>query len=419
MSNAVKVAFNKHFKNANDCRKRYRVLKGSAGSGKSVNIAQDFILKLSDPKYKGANLLVVRKVDATNRHSTYAELAGAINRIFGDRAAEFWRIRQSPLEMECKITGNKIIFRGMKDAGEKEKIKSINFERGKLTWIWLEESTELQEADIDILDDRLRGILPNPNLYYQMTFTFNPVSATHWIKKKYFDIEHEDIFTHHSTYQTNRFIDEAYHRRMMLRKQQDPNGYRIYGLGEWGELGGVILTNYTVHEFETGADFFDSKNYGQDFGFNHANAILDIGWKDGEIYICDEIYVHEKDTTEIIDLANAGGLDKRLIMWCDSAEPDRIKMWKKAGYRAMPVKKGQGSVKAQIDFLKGLKIHIHPQCVNTLKEMQQWKWKKDEKQNIWLDEPVDIFDDAMAALRYSIEDKLKFKGPIKAVRGIM
>ncbi len=43
------------------------------------------------------------------------------------------------------------------------------------------------ESDIDILDDRLRGILTNPNLYYQMTFTFNPVSATHWIKRKYFD----------------------------------------------------------------------------------------------------------------------------------------------------------------------------------------------------------------------------------------
>ncbi len=33
------------------------------------------------------------------------------------------------------------------------------FDKGKLTWIWVEEATELYEADVDILDDRLRGSL--------------------------------------------------------------------------------------------------------------------------------------------------------------------------------------------------------------------------------------------------------------------
>ncbi|MEK1833271.1 terminase large subunit [Priestia megaterium] len=90
-------------------------------------------------------------------------------------------------------------------------------------------------------------------------------------------------------------------------------------------------------------------------------------------------------------------------MYCDSAEPDRIKMWRDAGYNAISVHKNQGSVKAQIDILKGLKIHIHPSCVNTIKEIQQWKWKKDPKSGLYRDEPVEVFDDAMAALRYSIE----------------
>jgi phage terminase large subunit len=398
----VRVQFNPIFRVANQSRHRYRVMKGSAGSGKSVNVAQDFILKLSDPKFRGANLLVVRKVDATNRYSTYAELCAAVYRVFGDQWPRYWRIRLNPLELESRVTSGKIIFRGMKDDREREKIKSINFERGKLTWIWIEEATELLEQDVDILDDRLRGILPNPNLYYQITFTFNPVSATHFIKRRYFDIVHPDIFTHHSTYLDNRFIDEAYHRRMMLRKEQDPDGYRVYGLGEWGELGGLILTNYVVEEFETGFDLFDRVTYGQDFGFNHANAILTVGFKDGEIFICDEIYVHEKDTGEIIQLAE-GRLDKSILMYCDSAEPDRIKTWRKAGYRAYAVKKEPGSVRAQIDFLKKHKIHIHPRCVNTLKEIQQWKWKLDPKTNTYIDEPVEFFDDAMAALRYSIE----------------
>lgn len=400
----VKAQFNPIFRQANLTRKRYRAMKGSAGSGKSVNVAQDYILKLGDMKYQGANLLVVRKSEATHKYSTYAELTGAINRIYGQYANRYWIMKLSPLEITSRVTGNSIIFRGVNDAKQREKLKSINFPKGKLTWIWSEEATELMESDVDILDDRLRGILANPNLYYQMTFTFNPVSATHWIKRKYFDFQSDDIFTHHSTYQSNRFIDEAYHRRMLMRKEQDPEGYKVYGLGDWGETGGIILHNYLIHEFPTEFECFDRMKLSQDFGFNHANCILRAGFKDGELYICKEIYEFEKDTSELIDIANIKGIEKDLPMYCDSAEPDRIKMWKKAGYKARAVRKGAGSVKAQIDYLKQLKIHIHPSCLNFIKEIQQWKWKKDERTGLYLDEPVEFMDDAMAALRYLIDD---------------
>ena len=282
-------------------------------------------------------------------------------------------------------------------------MRSITFPKGKLTWIWCEEATEQQEADVDILDDRLRGELSNPNLYYQITFSFNPVSASHWIKSKYWDYQSEDIFKCHSTYLDNRFLDDAYHRRMMMRKEQDPEGYRIYGEGEWGELGGLILTNYAIEDLNTDFNRYDTVLYAQDFGFNHANAILEIGFKDDEIYVLRELYVHEKDTDEIIQLANEMGLDKRKKMWCDSAEPDRIKMWQKAGYKADGVKKEQGSVKAQIDYLKQHKIHINGSCLNTIKEIQQWKWQKDKTSGRYIDTPVDFQDDAMAALRYSVE----------------
>lgn len=242
------VGFNPIFKEFNRTRCRYRLAKGSAGSGKSVDIAQDYILKLMDMQYKGANLLVVRKIDESNRDSTYAELKSAINRICGKMAPAIWTISKSPMEITCLKTGNKIIFRGMKDDSQREKVKSITFENGKLTWIWIEEATELDEDDIDILDDRLRGELPE-GLYYQITFSFNPVSADHWIKGKYFDGEDPDIFTHHSTYLDNRFIDAAYHQRMERRRLRDPEGYRVYALGDWGLLGGRFFSmwNRNIH----------------------------------------------------------------------------------------------------------------------------------------------------------------------------
>lgn len=407
-----KLLWNKAFKEVNQCKKRYRILKGSAGSGKSRNIAQDHIKKLSDMKYKGANLLVVRKVDESNRDSTFAELQSTIFTMFGESYDRVWKITQSPLSMECKVTGNRIIFRGMKDDKQREKVKSITFKTGKLTWIWVEEATELNEADVDILDDRLRGQLGNPNLYYQMTFTFNPVSSTHWIKSKYFDVVHEDIFTHHSTYLGNRFIDEAYHRRMMMRKERDPDGYRIYGLGEWGEVGGLILTNWEVREISQDLSDWEYLSIGQDFGFNHANAILTLAYKDEDIYVLSEVYEYEKTTEEIIEIAD-GKVSKTITMYCDSAEPDRIKDWKKAKYRATAVKKekvtGNIYINNQINWLKQRKIYVHPSCKNLTKELGQWKWRYDDKTSQYLDEPVAFFDDAIAALRYGVEPWRKVK----------
>lgn len=402
MERVVTLGWNAVFRPVNEWRGRYRVLKGSAGSGKSVNIAQDYIKKLSLPQYAGANLLVVRKVEESNRDSTFAELQAAVYRIFGQDAPRLWKITGNPLSLECLTTGNRILFRGMKDMGQREKVKSISFRRGKLTWIWCEEATELLPEDVDILDDRLRGALENPNLFYQLTLTFNPISATHWIKARYFDQSDPQVLAHHSTYRDNRFIDPAYHERMERRRRDDPEGYRIYGLGEWGETGGLILTRFRAHDFPTAPECFDAMALGQDFGFNHADALLLLGWKDGEVYVCDELYLREKDTNEILALAD-GRFDRRLTMYCDAAEPDRIKMWQKAGWRARPAKKGAGSVKAQIDWLKGRMIHIHPQCVNTLREIQTWKWQKDRTTGLYTDEPAALDDDAMAALRYGTE----------------
>ena len=405
----INVQANPCFKEVDQSHKRYIVMKGSAGSGKSVDTAQNYILRLMQDK--GRNLVAMRKSDITNRDSTFAELTGSLYKMFGDKAEAYWKINRSPLMLTCRHNGNQIIFRGMNDDRQREKLKSITFPKGKLTDVWLEEATEFTQADLEIIDDRLRGELP-AGQFYQIRMTFNPVNKNHWIKKVFFDLQDQNVLTHHSTYLTNRFIDEAYKQRMERRKLVDPEGYQIYGLGEWGEIGGLILHNWKIEEVSQNLNDYDDIAIGQDFGFNHANAILLLGLRDDNIYILDEIYLFEKDTSEIIQEAIKHAIPTNKQMWCDSAEPDRIKMWQKGGYnRAKGVDKGgsAGSVKAQIDWLKQRTIYVHPHCTNTIKEMQQWKWKKDERTGEYLDEPVPFQDDAMAALRYGVEGWRKMK----------
>ena len=220
----IKVEANACFKEVDHSKKRYIVMKGSAGSGKSMDSAQNYIIRLmNDP---GRNLLCVRKADVTNRDSTFAELQSAIFRMFGESYKKYWYINTSNMLLECKNNHNQIIFRGVNDEKQREKLKSITFKRGKLTDVWVEEATEITQSDFEIIDDRLRGILPK-GLFYQIRLTFNPVSSHHWIKKVFFDRADPDVLTHQSTYENNRFIDEAYHRRMLRRKEVDPDGERL------------------------------------------------------------------------------------------------------------------------------------------------------------------------------------------------
>nr|DAX67230.1 MAG TPA: terminase large subunit [Bacteriophage sp.] len=399
MAQKIQIQSNKAFSEVHRSKKRYIALKGSAGSGKSVDTAQQYLIRLL--KDKGRNLVCIRKSDVTNRDSTYAELTGAIYRLGLEK---YFECRLSPLQIRC-INGNMIIFRGVNDEKQREKLKSITFQKGKLTDVWIEEATELTQSDFEIIDDRLRGNLPSGQ-FYQIKMTFNPVNKNHWIKKQFFDRQDENTLTCHSSYLDNRFIDDAYKARMQRRKEVDPDGYRIYGLGDWGEIGGLVLKNWEVADISQNANDYDDVAIGQDFGFNHANAVLQLAIKDDDIYILKEIYVYEKDTSEIIDIADTMDLVGK--MWCDSAEPDRIKTWKKAGYKAEGVTKEKTTKQkyqaTQIDWLKRRKIYIHPSCVNTMREIEQWKWKRDEQSGKYLDEPVPFFDDAMAALRYGIED---------------
>lgn len=408
MSKHIRVPMNESFRLSNATKARYRVECGSAGSGKSVNVARDYILKLSDKKYRGANLLCVRKTESSHLDSTFAELSRAIRDIFGSAWQRHWQISHAPLRLNCISTGCTVLFRGTKDDTQREKLKSIQAINGKITWVWIEEATELDEGDLDIIDDRLRGELDNSELYYQITLTFNPVSANHWIKRRFFDTSlGECAFTHRSNYLGNAFIDDEYHKRMMRRREQDPEGYRVYGLGEWGESEGLILPHYTVQRVNKCHDFYDRVALGQDFGYNHANCILTVGFHDGDVYVLDELYTRERDTSEIIALANERGIAKNVTMWCDSAEPDRIRSWRSAGYRAQAVSKEQGSIRAQIDYLKAHSLIIDTECRNLISELSQWKWRKDKESAQYTDEPICINDDAIASLRYAIEEERK------------
>jgi len=324
----------------------------------------------------------------------------------------------SPMQIN-HANGNKLIFKGLDEPRKLKSLKGLNF-------VWVEEAEDLKRREFfDLL------LLLRAGDWQQIVLTFNPVDEGHftngmfaeppadevletfdngekkvWVKYLNAEINGEAHRTKalilRTTYEDNAYITSERKAAIEQLKTSDPYLYHVYRYGKFGTRGGRILINIEEMDFaKKGMKFtdYDNRGYAQDFGFNHANCILSIAEKDDCLYVFDELYGQGKDTAEWIAEANARGLDRRLLMVCDSAEPDRIKTWQREGYRAVGVKKHAGSVAAQIDRLKRYgKIYINSACANTLREAREWKWK--QKDGRFMDVPEDINDDCMAALRY-------------------
>ncbi|MBR4973847.1 MAG: PBSX family phage terminase large subunit, partial [Clostridia bacterium] len=223
--------------------KRYRVLKGGKGSKKSATTALNFIYRLM--KYSDSNLLVVRGVMNTHRDSTFAQLKWAQEKL---GVVHLWENTVSPLEMTYKPTGQKILFRGFDDV---LKLASTTVAKGYLCWVWIEEAFEIaSEADFDKLDLSIpRGNVPE-YLFKQTTLTFNPWSATHWLKKRFFDTEKGNVSTYSTNYLCNEFLDDTDRAVFERMKTENYRKYTVAGLGEWGIAEGLVFENWQELEFD-------------------------------------------------------------------------------------------------------------------------------------------------------------------------
>lgn len=201
-----------------ECRMSKTLTYASEFAGSIVNLM----------KYPQANLLVIRKVYRTLHDSCFTDLKWAISRL-GVQA--FWDVKESPLELTYKPTGQKILFRGLDDP---LKITSIAAEHGYLCWAWIEEAYEISsEADFNMIDESIRGAIPpETGLFKQVTLTFNPWNEHHWLKARFFDTPDPDTLALTTNYTCNEWLDDADRRVFERMKVQNPRRYSVAGLGE-------------------------------------------------------------------------------------------------------------------------------------------------------------------------------------------
>ncbi len=387
----------RHYADFWNTKKRYRVCKGSRGSKKSKTTALNMIYRLIE--YPASNGLCVRRYSNTLRDSVYSDLKWAIHRLGLDGHFD---CTVSPMQITRRSTGQKILFRGLDDG---LKITSISVDKGVLCWVWIEEAYEIaNEDDFNKLDLSIRGEVPD-GYFKQITLTFNPWSATSWLKARFFDAADEDTFVKTTTWQCNEWLDDADRSIFLKMKQNNPRRYRIEGEGDWGIAEGLIYTNVLYEEFDV--DAIRRKGgvksaFGLDFGFTDPNAFVCAMVDNAamRIYIFDEWYRNGVTNRIIAERIKKMGYGGEPII-CDCADAKSIAELREEGIHAEPSRKGRDSVNHGIQLIQNYQIVVHPRCTEFKKEIENYCWGKDRDGRL-TDKPDHEFSHGMDAMRYGV-----------------
>ena len=388
--NIDKKVFNDvYFPHLLDYNRRYEVYYGGAGSGKSVFVCQKLLVKACNSKRK---ILVIRKYGTTLKDSVF--------QLFKDTLKKWGLYRYCKVNLSSyTITlpnDSIILFKGLDDS---EKIKSIT----DITDIWIEEATELSDDDFTQLDLRLRASVE----YLQLICSFNPVSKVNWVYRKWFEdgAVYQNTMILHTTYKHNKFLPKEYIEALKEKEKTNYTYYKIYALGEFCTLDKLIFTNWKEEEFEH-TRIKGTLLVGLDFGFINDTSALVASIIDEDakkIYIFNEWGDVGKTNQELAEIIKGLGFAKSIII-ADSAEQKSIEEIKRAGViKIRKSTKGKDSVIHGIQKLQNYTIIVHPKCRGIITEFENYSWKKDKASGLYINEPVDMFNHYIDALRYSLQ----------------
>ena len=396
---------------------RELLIEGSAGSGKTIFACIKAI------KYglenRDASIYVYRKTLPSLKRTSWKEIKQILDK---------YGIPYEENKSEGKIIlsqTNSVLYFGALD--ELSKVRSINADL-----IYIEQGEELVDTEFytELMLRLGRGeASKRKGGYSQMMMVVQPEDEEHWIYKRYheykdattqYEMEKRDAIANGLPYPSyDEILSEIQARRKKAHfhysenlklpkyqrdyydqlKYEDYELWLRYSAGQWGKLSNVIYPNYDTVVTRTSFDFY---SFGVDYGFNNPSCFLLTGWYDNECYVLDEVYERELTNSQLIDKCIDMLYENKLLVsqlhvgFGDAAEPDRIEEFSQAGF---PIEPSVKDVSGKINTTKQTKLHIHPRCVNTIKEIKGYIYRKN-KDGVILDEPVKVNDHAMDALGY-------------------
>lgn len=233
----------------------------------------------------------------------------------------------------------------------------------------------------------------------------NPDNPQHWLKTDYIDNHKPGLktVTYRFVLDDNTFLAPDYVQQI---KAATPSGmfYERNILGLWVSGDGVVYQDFDKNKMVISPDQIPDDLHvycGVDWGFEHKGVITVWGDdNDGNVYLLHEYTAQFKFIKYWVSLAKKlqDRYGHNLTFWADSARPDNVTEFQKAGINCRNANKARmAGVEKVAEFMKTGQFFINRDGIDKfLDEIYQYVW--DENTG----EPKKENDDVMDSMRYAI-----------------
>ena len=231
----------------------------------------------------------------------------------------------------------------------------------------------------------------NPTNYFWAHEYFSTGAKIEWIQ---------------STYKDNKYLPEKIIRGIEAKKEAFPEWWKVYGLGELGNVEGVVFSNWKqVSEIPKDAK---TLGYGLDFGFtNDPTTLIHVAMSDGQLYLKELIYETGMTNRDISKRFDEVGLVRGIDdIYADISEPKSIAELRSSGWAVHKGRGGGDTVIKGIDVMKQYPINVTSDSVNLIKEFRYYKWVQDKFTGKYLNKAMDGWNHAIDAARYCISSRV-------------
>lgn len=254
-----------------------------------------------------------------------------------------------------------------------------------------------RKVDYDVFE------LMNARTHKCTFMDYNP-RAEFWYHTKIKD-NFEHVFIK-STFLDNIYLPDREVQNILSKKNKKgfENWWKVYGLGELGQVEGAIFNNWSFGEFDINLAY----GYGLDFGVRDMDGMIKcaIDKTNKKIYLKEEIYQNGLSTDNLFKIIQSRNVGQKLIV-ADSAGTRTILDFKNKGLNIRAVEKGK--IIEDIKMLMDYELIVDNDSFNLQKELNTYVWV-DERGEIPIDENNHLLDPMRYYCRTILNPIIKRKG---------
>ena len=373
--------------------KRYKILHGGRGSGKSWAVARVLVVLATRKRIR---ILCAREYQKSIADSVHKLL---VDQIEAQGLTLLFDVTKTSIK--CLATGSEFIFEGLK--ANVTKIKSME----GIDICWVEEAEKVSKESWNVLIPTIR------KKGSEIWVTFNPDQERDPTFERFVKSPPPNAIVLQVNYNDNPHFPAELRAEMEYLRSVDMDAYLHVWEGQCriSSKAQVLHGKWEIGAFEPppAAQFM----FGADWGFAQDPTTLVRCWVEDQcLYIDQEIYRVGLELDDTADAFKTIPEAEKYTIRADCARPETISHVAKKLPKIVAAPKWSGSVEDGIACLRGFRrIYIHERCKNTIKEAQFYSYKVNKLTNDVLPDIEDKHNHIWDAVRYALAPLIKLSGP--------